>query len=304
MTLTAKQLEEHNTALGGSDAAAYAGQDLRKTPMDLYREKTGEAAIHIREDDPRIAWGRRLEPVVRRWLAEQLDCTVLEAKESYHHPQFPFMVAHLDGLILNRQPNEGVEIKCADKFLAEEFGELGSDQVPIRHVLQVTHYMAVTGLRKFHLGVLIGGNDSRHYVVDYDPTLADMLVMCARKFWECVERRSPPTPVTLSDADYRWPTSQEHRLKASEKILTAVSDLRRLRHEERKVGRQADEIEVQVKAFMGNAAILAHPDSGRRLATWRQQDREHFDQRSFSHDHADLAAQYRTTSSFRVFRLA
>lgn len=302
MALTAQQLAEHNAALGGSDAAAYAGQDPFKTTVDLYREKIGEAA-RVSEKDPRIEWGARLEPVVRRWLAEQIGHPVLEAKESYHHPQFDFLVAHLDGLVLNTQPAEGVEIKCADKFLAEEFGEVGSDQVPIRHVYQVTHYMAVTGIRRFHLGVLIGGNDSRRYVIDYDPTLADMLVARARAFWKCVETRVPPVARSLADADYLWPRSDEHRLKASEKILEALTHLTRLRGEERRASREADEYELQIKAYMGNSAILADPNNGRRLLTWRQQEREYFDVKALARDHADLVAQYRTTSTFRVFRL-
>jgi putative phage-type endonuclease len=301
MTLTAEQHAERLTGLGASDALAYCAKDPRKTPLDLYLEKIGEApAEEEREPNTRPGWGSRLEPVVRDWLAEELGRAIFTSRRAYRSTEVPFMLAHLDGMTQN--PMEGVEIKTADKYMAAEFGEVGTDQVPVRYVLQVTHAMIVTRLRRFHLAALVGGNDARRYIIDFDPALADMLVERARVFWHHVETRTPPDAISLLDADKRWPRSLSRAVIASEAIASAITDLKQYRKDEAEAAAKADGIEVTLKAFMGEADALTD-ERHRLLATWRTQERDRFEQRAFAKDHPDLVAQYRATSSFRVFRL-
>ena len=313
MTLTPQDHEDRRRGLGGSDALAYSGKDPRKTPLELYLEKTGqetaETAPVAAADEPqpqhpgtpRQEWGSRLEPVVRDWLAEELGRHILPAQRMYRSAEHPFMLAHLDG-ITDGAVTEGVEIKTADKFMAQEFGEVDTDAVPVRYVLQVFHYMIVTGLRRFHLGALVGGNDARHYVIDFEPDLAAMLIERAHAFWKHVETRTPPDPVTLPDVALRWPTSHGRAVIANEAIAYAVGELKAFRKAEAESAAKADAVELTLKAFMGDAGALTDARH-RLLATWRTQSRERFDQREFAKEHPDLLAQYRATSSFRVFRL-
>jgi predicted phage-related endonuclease len=249
-------------------------------------------------------WGVRLEPAVRGWLGEQLGKTITPADDLMsRNPTYPFMVAHLDGVIRSDDSMpEGVEIKTCDKLAADEFGEVGTDEIPVRYVLQVTHYMVVTNIRRFHVGVLVGGNDARQYRVDYDPTLAEMLIEAERNFWTHVLARTPPDCTTLADTDYRWPTSSERSVRANDDILDDVANLNQWRREELRAARNADEIEVRIKSYMREASMLTDKQ-GHKLLTWRSQQREHFDSQTFAREHADLAAQYRTSSNYRVFRL-
>ena len=234
MSLTAQDRDDRKAGLGGSDALAYSGKDPRKTPLELYLEKTGQQEAPAAEPETALTgtnrnvpvnsrqeWGSRLEPVVRDWLAEEIGRRILPAQRMYRSVDHPFMLAHLDG-ITTGPVTEGVEIKTADKFLAQEFGEVGTDAVPVRAVLQCTHYMIVTGLRRFHLGALLGGNDARHYVIDYDENLAKMLIERATAFWHLVESGDPPAPVNLADADKRWPASYGRTVVASDEIATAA----------------------------------------------------------------------------------
>lgn len=296
MTLTPEQLKEHDEGLGGSDAPRYAHMNF-----DLWREKIGDAPP--REIGERGDWGSRLEPAVRDWLAEQLGREICNLP-TVHHAELPWLIGHLDGI--TREPQldaaEGVEIKTADRVYEQEWGEVGTDEVPIRHVLQVHHYMLCTAIRRFHLAVLLGGNHARRYVIDYDPELARMLLERAKAFWHHVTTRTPPTPTTLDHVDYLYPTSRESLIKASTTIVDAIGLLNVFRRQESTARRAAEEVEVQVKTFMGNSAVLTDA-KGHRLATWRQQGRDYTDLRTLGRDHPDLVAQYRTTSNFRVFRL-
>lgn len=302
MSLTPEQLEERKSGLGGSDALAYCLKDPRKTPLELWQEKTGKTPVAEpeKEKDPRRLWGSRLEPVVRDWMAEELGRPIHTSMRLYRSTEVPFMIAHPDGI--TESPMEGVEIKTADKFMAAEFGQVDTDQVPIRYVLQCTHYMVVTRLRRFHLGALVGGNDARHYVVDYDDELANMLIERAKAFWHLVETNTPPDPVTLADTALRWPQSHGRTVVANDSITHAVGDLKKGREQEAEIKAKNDATEVMLKAFMGDAGGLIDAHH-RLLATWRTQSQSRFNIQAFAEAYPDLAAQFRKMSEYRVFRL-
>lgn len=307
MSLTPEQLTEHNCGIGGSDAFTIAvpGRDTTKSLLDVWREKTGNAPKRERREDPRMSWGERLEPAVRGWASQQLGREIVKPTETFRHPAYQFLIGHLDGEVVacdeRELPREGLEVKCTDKFHADDYGE-AIDAVPIRHVFQCHHYMLVTGIRRFYLAALIGGNDPRLYTIDYDPVLGAKLLERELAFWELVKSRTPPTPTTLADVDYRWPTSTETIIRANDSTMVAVAQYARLRSAERKAAREADELEVGIKAYMGGNAILTDA-RGKRLLTWRTQARDHVDLSMLTRDHPDLVAQYRITTNFRVFRV-
>jgi putative phage-type endonuclease len=297
MTLTEQQLATRATGLGGSEALAYCGKDPRCTPLQLYLRKLGEAGERP-EEDARQEWGQRLEPVVREWLAEEIGRPIAVPRETFFSVPLPFLFGNLDGVA----GDEGVEIKTGDKFTSHEFGEVETDQVPVRYVLQCMHYMVVTGFKRFHLGVLLGGNDARHFLIEYDLELASMLVERARAFWQHVETRSPPDAINLHDADKRWPRSTERAVIASTEVVLAIEQLKALRAQEKAAAETADAAELTLKAYLGEADCLTDA-AGRKLATWRSQSRSSFDSKTFNADHPDLYAKYQKMSSFRVFRI-
>jgi putative phage-type endonuclease len=303
MALTATQLATRIEGLGGSEALAYCGKDPRCSPLQLYLRKIGEAGDRPASlsTDPRMDWGVRLEPVVRDWLAEQLGVNITVPQHTHICAKYPFLFGNLDGVIDTLQ--EGVEIKTGDKFTSQDFGDVETDQVPVRYVLQCTHYMLVSGLKRFHLAALLGGNDARHYVIDYDAELGSVLLDRALRFWNHVTKRVPPDPVNLHDADKRWPESKARSVVATDIIVSAVEDLKRLRQESKRATDQADDIELTLKAFMGDADALIAAQQVRPLATWRSQSRDSFDVRTFTEAHPDMAQQYRRVSSYRVFRV-
>lgn len=290
---------DRHLGLGASESLAYCGKDPRCSPLQLYLRKIGEAG-EVPDEDQRQEWGHRLEPVVRDWLSEQLGKTIIASPPRNVCQSMPFLFAHLDGDI--PADRELVEIKTADKFMAQEFGDVDTDQIPIRYILQCTHAMIVTGYKRAHIGALLGGNDARHYVVDFDQELADLLVAKAKAFWQHVETRTPPEVTNLHDADKRWPRSAERAISASNEVVLAIDLLKKMRADEKALAAQADAAELTLKTFMGDADTLTDAQ-GRRLASWKTQSREALDTKALTDAHPDLAAQFRKVSNFRVFRL-
>lgn len=289
--------------LGGSEALAYCGKDPRCTMLELYEQKIaappkGDAPL---DDDPRREWGHRLEPVVRQWLEEKINLRIVKPLSMYRSKSVPMMIGHVDGITQEPKP-AGVEIKTADKFMAAEFGDIDTDQVPVRYILQVTHYMVVTGLRRFHIAVLIGGNEPKKYVVDFDPELAGMLIANARLFWSHVETHTPPDPKTLADTARRWPRSLEKSVIATPSIIESLCTLKAKRAAQKCAEEEGDALEVLIKASMADASALTDGNH-QLLATWRSQSRSRFDVGRFTAEHPEFVDQYKATSEFRVFRL-
>jgi putative phage-type endonuclease len=291
--------KDRHIGLGASEALAYCGKDPRCSRLQLYLRKVGEAGENPGED-PRQQWGHRLEPVVRDWLAEELGVDIIPSPPRMTSSAYPFLFAHLDGDIPSLQAV--AEIKTSDRFLAQDFGEVGTDDVPIRYVLQCHHQMIVTGYRRAHLAALIGGNDARRYVIDYDDQLATSLIARAHNFWTHVESRQPPEVVTLHDADKRWPISKDIETVCDVETVVALERLVNLRGQIKALETDAEVSELVVKKFMGNADCLTDA-TGTKLATWKSQTREALDSKALTAAHPEIAAQYRKVSQFRVFRI-
>jgi len=255
-----------------------------------------------------MSWGSRVEPVLVQWLAGELGRSIqtpdeqnpLEYWREDDHFERPFMVGHLDGL--TSSPMEIVEAKTVDKFQAFEYGDAGTDQIPVRHILQCHHYMLVCGLKMAHVAVLVGGNDARHYLVPFNAEIGDMLLERARIFWGYVVSKTPPPPSTLDDCKARWPASVERSIKADSQVMTQLLELTHQRKVESEAKGAGDKLEVLVQRYMGDHALLTD-NQGRALATWRSEKQNRFDAKRFAADQPNLATQYRKEITFRTFRL-
>ena len=293
------------------------GKDPYKSRFQLWLEKTTDFAPPTVEpeapprpnhgqDANRLAWGSRVEPVLRDWLAGKLGRAITVPTQTYwmETQDFggqPYMLGNLDGL--TAAPMEVVECKTVDKYQAAEWGDPGTDAVPVRTVMQVTHYMLVTGLKtRAHVGVLVGGNDARYYTVPWDPEVGELLLARAKAFWQHVVDKTPPEITNLDDAAARWPTSVERGIRADSKVSTQLLELTHQRRTQAAAEKKGDELEVLIKAYMGEASMLTDT-RGRALATWRTETQNRLDSKRLAEEHPQLAAEYRKQISFRKFHI-
>jgi len=289
MTLTARQKAERLTGVGASEVLAALGKDPRCTPLVLYQRKTGESTAPELENDPRVHFGTLLEPVLRQEFARRSHLRVIQRRNTLRHPTAP-LVGHLDGWIPARKC--GLEIKTADRYEADDFGEEDTDQVPLRYFFQCSAYMAITGAAEWFLVVLIGGNDYRQYHLTRQPELEDMMLTAVHRFWWHVEHASPPAPITPEDVRLRWPRDLGSAILATDMIIGTTAHLSQLRHDLQTLQREYDEDLVSVQKFMAENAELVGPE-GRLLATWRTaRASRRLDINALTKDHPELAAQY------------
>lgn len=84
-------LEVRKGGIGSSDAAAAVTLNPYKSPLELWMEKTGRAAIsgeHAGFDDPRY-WGTLLEPYAAIAYQQKTDRRVRKVNAILQHPSFP-----------------------------------------------------------------------------------------------------------------------------------------------------------------------------------------------------------------------
>jgi putative phage-type endonuclease len=180
------------TGIGGSDAAAVLGLSKWKTPLQVYLEKLGQGGLML--DNEAMAWGRALEPVIRQQYAERTGRIVYLPDTALRHKEHDFMIANLDGYT---DDGRVLEVKTARS--GQEWGEPGSDEIPTNYLLQVQHYLTVTGFEWADVAVLIGGSDFRIYEIRADKDLQALLIEGEAEFWQRVQDRNPPDPKTAAE---------------------------------------------------------------------------------------------------------
>lgn len=287
-----------NKGIGGSDASVICGINKYKSPSVLWMEKTG--MIDPEEAGEAAYWGTIMEPIIRKEFTKVSGFEVVTAKYIIQHPDYDFMLANVDGIV--RHPELGdciFEAKTASSYKADEW----EDSIPEEYMLQIQHYMAVTGFPAAFIAVLIGGNTFKWKMVEKDNELIEMMILLEEDFWDHVSNNTPP-PVDGSEAS----TDLLNRLypKAFPKTLIMLPEeadelivqYEDASEQEKKITEMKNEAANKLKEMLGShEAGMA----GKRVISWKTISVERFDPKQFKNDHPDLYNQYIVPSGYRRF---
>jgi putative phage-type endonuclease len=249
--------------LGGSDLASILGLSPWKTAYQVWREKT--QPIEDTEPNAAMQYGNLIEPVIRQWYADETGRKVTVLKDMLHHPQYPFIIANLDGIADGQRV---LEIKTAQ--YADDWGEPGTDEIPLPYSCQVQQYMMVTGFNVADVAVSFGGRMPVIYEVPADKDLHTILLEKMVEFWALVQSNTPPEPVTYADAIARFGGKSVGKVVvASEFIEDRVKALREIRQQCSTLEEQEKRLKADLMIELGENDTLVDP-SGKVLATWKQ----------------------------------
>lgn len=299
--LTTDQKNERRTGIGGSDCAAIMGLSRWKTPLDVWREKVYELEENEElKNNERIHFGNKLESIVADEFSER---TGLELKEvgMKRSEKYPWMIANIDRFICD----EGIPLECktADKFLANDWGEEGTDQIPREYLYQCAHYAIVYNVDRVQIAVLIGGNNFRMYEYKKNNDIEESIIRTQEYFWnEYVLKNKMPPPSTLKEVSNLYP--QDH---GNERIITdqedlILSELKKTRERINKLNNKKEQLELGIKMNMQDCAYLSNSD-GDVVASWKTQRTNKFKTKNFSKDNPDLYKKYVEENETRVFRI-
>ena len=179
--------EERREYIGGSDIAAVMGMNRWKTSLTLWLEKIGEIDLNDNSNNEAKELGRELEDFVAKKFSKKTGLKVRKRQEKYTHKKYPFLVAHVDRIIVGT--DELLECKTCSSYKKDEWG---GEEIPQEYILQVIWYLGITGRKRGHIAVLIGGQSFKTRVVEFDAELFEIMVNMAVEFWDCVQTKTMP----------------------------------------------------------------------------------------------------------------
>lgn len=265
--------DDRSQFIGGSDVAAILGISPWKSPYQLYLEKIGASVEDATQEKQRIfARGKRWEPVVVEMLIDELEhrgheAGIINRNARYADHERRFLRSEIDLELLLDGEHVNGEMKTVHPFAAKEWGEPGSDDIPLHYAAQCMHGLMVTGKRLCIVAALIGADDLRiHQIERDDETIAAMRAR-ELEFWRRVQEHDPPDPLTAADIRWLYGKDAGEVMDADDELLALCRDLTAAKAIEKQAAKSIESLETRLKLAMGNAAILQH--EGRNVATWK-----------------------------------
>ena len=263
--LTDKQKAERRLGIGGSDVAAIFGLSSYKTRYQLYLEKLGLLDTDSNTNEL-MYWGNRLESIIIDEFEKRNNVEV-ETPDTVIHPCFDFMRANLDGYI--PATNHVLEIKCANYHAMKQWGEPGSDNIPLPYLLQVAHYVACTNAKGAVIAVLVGGNEYREYYYKRNYDLENDMIEEISAFWDCVMSKTEPPAVSMVDITLKFPMHIRFKeVIAQQEHFNAIEQYNHAKREIKALKELQEEAKFVIASHMKDAEMLVDIDSN-VLATYK-----------------------------------
>ncbi|HAA3503588.1 TPA_asm: hypothetical protein GEI81_16165, partial [Listeria monocytogenes] len=164
--------------IGGSDAGIIMGLNQYKTAFELWLDKTDQV-LPDESAGEAAYWGNQMEEVVAKEFEKRTGKKVRRSNMMYQHSEHDFMLANVDRFVVGEDAI--LECKTASAYLAKEWE---ADEVPATYLVQIQHYLAVTGKSKAYVAVLIGGNKFIWKEIERDDELINQIIAFELDFWE------------------------------------------------------------------------------------------------------------------------
>ncbi len=286
--------------IGGSDASVVCGINRYKSPVELWMEKTDQ--LPYQEAGEAAYWGTVLEPLVVSEFTKRTGIEVNRQKQFLQSKEHPFMLANLDGIC--EHPDYGTVLFEAKTCSAYKAGEW-EGAIPDEYMLQIQHYMAVTGYNGAYIAVLIGGNTFKWRFIERDEELIAMLIQLESEFWDYVQSETPP-PLDGSDAsanflENRFPNSApKSQIVLPDSAAELIAEYAAASEQVKAITEQKQKVENLLKAMLGDNEIGT---TAGHIVTWKSVSQERLDSKTLKSEHPALFKKYANKTSYRRFSI-
>lgn len=291
-------LAQRRKTIGGSDAAAIVGLSRYSTPYTIFMDKTGR--LPDKPDTEAMRLGRDLEDYVAKRWQEATGKKVRRVQAMLYNPLYPFAHADVDRMVIGE--DAGLECKTTSTLDVKQFNGV---EFPEKYYAQCVHYLAVTGVKRWYLAVLVFGRGFFEFTLERDQLEIDALMTAEAEFWtENVAKDNPPPPdgsQATTDAlqvIYAESQDEERDLFGRETMLDEYMQLKR---QKRAIEDRMGEIENSLKEDLQEAE---RGRCGFYTISWKSQQRSTFQPKAFAqaYPNIDLTPFYKTSST-RPFKV-
>lgn len=289
-------LKNRQKGIGGSDAGAILGVSKWKTPFQVYIDKT-EEIIEENEASEAAYWGTELEDMVAREFTKRTGKKVRRKNQILQHDEYPFMVSNLDRDVAGE--NAFLECKTVNAYGAKEWE---GEEIPTSYLVQVMHYMAVTGNEKAYIATLIGGQKFIWKEIQRDEELIGLIIESEKKFWtNHIEKKTPPALDGSSAAEKylneKYKTAdQGASVDLVSEYTEKIDKLLELKEAIKQLEEQEKEIENNIKNELGSAEIGY---TQKYEINWKQVVSNRVDNKLLKKDYEDI---YKSVSKESISR--
>ena len=286
--------------IGGSDASAVIGFNPYKSAYTLWAEKTGR--IPEFEGNLITEVGSYLEEFVAKLFERETGKKVRRKNRMIINTDYPWAFGDVDRVVVGEKAF--LEIKTTNSFPIMK--QVRKGEFPEQYYSQVVHYLAVSGLEKAYLAVLIGCRDFKIFELERDEDEIQALMMAEEEFWLGYVKTDTPPPAdgsasTSDTLTTLYPDSNGDSVN----LMAYESDLKQYMTYTaliKDIEKQRDEVANRIKAFLGESG---RGESNNYKVSWTSSQRVSFDSKKFASDHSDMdLSNYYKTSNYRTFKVS
>ena len=250
MPITPRQQEARKSKIGSSDSPAICGLSPYRNALNVYLDKVHERADQ-NADPIHILMGNYFEPGLLRLAADDLGVEIIQNQSRVSHANKLFGANH-DALVKGKP--EGIEAKVALQQ-NDEWGEIGTDQVPMNVFVQCQHQMFVSQLDKVWVTALVQGKfraDWRIYEIPREDQVIKAIVEKGELFWnDHVLPKIPPEDMVVDPQVYRRLVREPRSVQAV--AADIITDWRAIKDAELSIVKARKAAEARLLGAMGSA---------------------------------------------------
>lgn len=294
-------LDVRKCGIGGSDVAVICGLSKYKSTLQLWMEKTGQ--LEPEEAGEPAYWGNVMEPIIRNEFANRTGFRVDTINSMLRHPEHTFMLANVDGIVVDKDGRKSIlEAKTASAYKTEQWAD---DKIPEEYMLQIQHYMAVTGFKSTYVAALIGGNHFIYQKIDRDDELINMIIELEYDFWNSVINNEPPAPdgsESCSNLISRlYPSADsKNKIILPNEALQLVEQFNDAKEHEKYYTEMKDEASNKLKVMLGENETGIINDI---TVSWKNVTTNRLDTKSFKEEVPEIYDHYVKPSISRRFTI-
>jgi len=177
------------------------------------------------------------------------------------------------------------------------------DKIPDEYMLQIQHYIAVTGYGGCYIAVLIGGNTFKWKFVERDEELITMLIQLESEFWHGVQNNVPPaldgSEASAEFLNQRFPNSvPRSKIDLPDTAISLILQYESACELIEQYTAQKTEAENLLKQMLGtNEVGIAR----NHVITWKNIAQERIDSKTLKAERPSLFRRYANKISYRRF---
>lgn len=297
--LTQEQVKARRNYIGGGDAAPILGLSRWDTQLGVWAIKTGRVDPEDISDKLAVILGNKLEDTVAELFTEATGKKVHRVNETKFHVEHSFIGANIDRRVVGEDAI--LECKTCSAWKAKEWA---GEEIPQEYILQVVHYLAVTGSKYGYIAVLIGNQEFKWQMITRDDDMIRDLIAKEVKFWnEFVVPNVMPMTIQASDSDVLYslfPVADPNAALVLDDDASAI--LERLEAscaELSLLEKDVEKYKNELKAMLGESETA---QAGQYKISWKNQESKRIEIETLKFNHPEVYNSCLKVSKSRVFR--